>query len=308
MQVLTRDRIQYAFDRRIEPALHVRPGETITVQTEDSRAGRTRTPETTTPQFLREMRAAGYHGNPVSGPIFVEEAQPGDALAVRIHEVRCDNLGYFGYWPFLYHLSDWFSDPVTELVDIRDGEVRYQMRTSRGDYAVRIPVQPMIGCIGTAPPLEVITTGGTGRYGGNLDTPEIRAGSTLYLPVAVPGGLLSLGDCHAHQGDGEVSGIEMRAEIILSIDVLKGGGQGQSWPRIETPTHLVTVGCDRPLESAQWLAIREMVVWLEQRYGWSKEEARRLLGLVCDVRPGQAQVAMYTMRLLVAKAHLPPPE
>ena len=78
-----------------------------------------------------------------------------------------------------------------------------------------------------------------------------------------------------------------------------------SWFRIETPTHLVSVALDRPLESAQWLAIREMILWLEERYGWTKAEARLLLGLNCDVRPGQAQVGLYSMRLLVPKSILP---
>jgi acetamidase/formamidase len=306
MQRVTRDKISYVFDRRLEPVLRVASGEVFQVETEDSRTGQTRTPETTRPEFLRAMRAKGYHGNPVTGPIYVGGAQPGDTLAVHIREMRCDTLGYFGYWPFLYHLDDWLTDPVTELVEIiRDGYVRYEMQTGAGTHLVRFPVRPMIGTIGTAPPLEVVASGSMGRHAGNLDVPEICPGSTVYLPVAVPGALLSLGDCHAHQGDGEVSGIEMRSEVTLSATVLKGWTRTMSWVRVETPTHLVSVACDRPLESAQWLAIREMILWLEERYGWTKVEARRLLGLVCDLRPGQAQVGLYSMRLLVPKDQLP---
>lgn len=305
MQRLTRDKISYVFDHRLEPVLRVQSGETFQVETEDSRTGRTRTHETTRPEFLRAMRAKGYHGNPVTGPIHVEGAEPGDTLAVHIQQMECDTLGYLGYWPFLYHLGDWFSDPVTELVEIRDGEVCFQLPTAAGAHAIRFPVQPMIGTIGTAPALEVIASGAMGRHAGNLDVPEVRAQSTIFLPVAVPGALLSLGDCHAHQGDGEVSGIEMRSVVTLSATVLKGWTRNMSWFRIETPTHLVSVALDRPLESAQWLAIREMILWLEERYGWTKAEARLLLGLNCDVRPGQAQVGLYSMRLLVPKSILP---
>ena len=114
-------------------------GETFIVETEDSRTGRTRTPETTTPEFLRAMRAKGYHGNPVTGPIYIEGAEPGDALAVRIHDMKSDTLGYLGYWPFLYHLDDWITDPVTELVEIRDGQVRCAFHARSGTHNLRSP-------------------------------------------------------------------------------------------------------------------------------------------------------------------------
>jgi acetamidase/formamidase len=305
MHRISRDRISYAFDRRLEPVLRVADGEVFQVETEDSRTGRTRTPETTRPEFLKAMRARGYAGNPVTGPIHVAGAEPGDTLAVHIQAMECDTLGYFGYWPFLYHLSDWFTEPVTELVEIKGGEVRFTMPTAAGPHPLRIPVRPMIGCISTAPPLEVHTTSGATRFGGNLDVPEVAPDSIVYLPVAVPGGLLFLGDCHPYQGDGEVSGCEMRSVVTLSVRVLKGWTRNQGWPRIETPTHLVAVGAGSPAESAQWLAIREMILWLEERHGWTREEARMLLALTGDLRPGQMQVVPYTMRFIVPKEHLP---
>ncbi|MBM3459852.1 MAG: hypothetical protein FJX77_15130 [Armatimonadetes bacterium] len=305
MQRVTRDQISYVFDRRRDPVVRVQPGERFQVETEDSRTGRTRTPETTRPEYLRAMRARGYHGNPVTGPIWVEGAEPGDALAVSLHEMECDTLGYFGYWPFLYHLQDWLPDPVTGLVEIRNGLVSYTMETNAGDHSVRIPCAPMIGCIGTAPALEVPTTGSAGRFGGNLDVPEVAPGSTVYLPVSVPGALLYLGDCHPYQGDGEVSGCEMRSVVTLSVTLVQGGLAAQGAPRIETETHLVSVGVGSPAETAQWQAIREMILWLETRYGWSKADARMLLALTGDLRPGQMQVHPYTMRLRIPKEHLP---
>jgi amidase len=307
MQRVTRDRIQYAFDRHPPAVLRVAPGEAFEVETEDSRTGLTRTPETTTPEFVKSLRSKGsYYGNPVTGPVWIEGAAPGDVLAVRIHSMECDTLGYFGYWPFLYHLQDWFSEPVTRLVEIRDGAVSHVMQTKTGPHAVRIPTRPMAGCIGTAPDLEVPTTAQAGRFGGNLDVPEVCPGSVVYLPVSVPGGYLYVGDCHPYQGDGELSGCEMRSLIRLSVEVRKGWQMGQSCVRIETMTHLVTVGVGSPSEAAQWQAIRDMIVWLEERHGWSKDDARTLLALTGDVRPGQMLVTPYTMRLCVAKEHLPP--
>lgn len=305
MQRATRDQYAHAFDRHRNPVLNVAPGEVFEVETEDSRCGRTRTPETTTPQFLRAMRAKGYLGNPVTGPIRVAGALPGDTLAVEILNIECDTLGYAGYWPMLYHLDDWFSEPVTVLVQIKDGLVHYDLPTDSGTVPIRMPIKPMIGCIGTAAEIEVITTSTAGRQGGNLDVPEVGIGATIYLPVSVAGGWLYLGDCHPYQGDGEVAGCEMRSLVTLRAQVLKDWTKNMQWPRLETPDHLVTIGCDRPLESAQWLAIREMILWLEERFGWTKAQARLFINLASDLRPGQVQTGNYTMRLLVPKNQLP---
>lgn len=306
MQRATRDRISYIFDRRLGPVLCVQQGEVFQVETEDARTGQTRTAETIRPEHVKALRSRGpYYGNPVTGPFHVAGADPGDTLAVDVHAMECDTLGFCAYWPFVYHLEDWFREPVTELVEIHDGQVSFTLKTAAGSHALRIPVRPMIGCIGTAPHLEAPTTGSAGRFGGNLDVPEVAPGNVVYLPVAVPGAMLYLGDCHPYQGDGEVSGCEMRALVTLSVRVLKGWTRAPAWPRVETPTHLVTIGAASPAESAQWIAVRDMIVWLEERYGWSKADARMLLALTGDLRPGQMQVTPYTMRLLVPKEHLP---
>lgn len=306
MQRVTRDHIQYVFDRHPAPVLRVNPGEVFEVETEDARTGKTRTPETTTPEYVKSLRSKGqYYGNPVTGPLWIEGASPGDVLAVHLHAIDCDTLGFFGYWPFVYHLQDWLKEPFTGLVDIRDGFVSYTMQTRSGPHRVRVPISPMAGCIGTAPELEVPTTSSAGRFGGNLDVPEVCAGSIIYLPVAVAGGYLYIGDCHPYQGDGELAGCEMRSLIRMSVEVRRPWRAMQNCVRIETPTHLVTVGVGSPAEYAQWQAIRDMIVWLEERYGWTTDEARTLLALTGDVRPGQMLVVPYTMRLCVAKEHLP---
>jgi amidase len=297
---ITRDKTTVVFDRQLAPVARVQPGEVFAVETEDSRSGRTRTPETTTPEFLLAMRRAGYYGNPVTGPIYVAGAEPGDTLAVHIHAQECDTLGYMGYWPFLFHLEDFFDKPDTTLVDIRDGHVIFP--TSRG--VARIPVRPMIGTIGTTPPVEAVLSGGMGRHGGNLDTQEVCVGSTVYLPVFVEGALLALGDCHAIQSDGELNEVEMRSVVTLSVDVLKGRSPVMSWPRIETPDALVTVAVATPLEEANRLALRDMILWLEERIGVSRREAYFLVGLAGHARPGQVQVPLYSMRCIMPKAVL----
>ncbi len=299
MQRVTRDQVTVVFDRRLPPVARVRPGETFVVETEDSRGGRTRTPETTTPEFLLAMRRRGYYGNPVTGPIYVEGAESGDTLAVHIHAQECDTLGYMGYWPSLFHLEDFFDRPDTTLVEIRDGHVIF-------DDQIHIPVRPVIGTIGTTPAVEAVLSGGMGRHGGNLDTQEVCAGSTIYLPVYVEGALLGLGDCHAIQSDGELNEVEMRSVVTLSCDVVKGRSPVMSWPRIETPDALVTVAMASPLEEAARLALREMILWLEELTGLSKREAYYLVGLAGHARPGQIQVPLYSMRCLMPKQFLPP--
>ena len=296
-----RSALSPTFDGRREPVLRVRPGERFVVETEDARGGETRVPERTTPEYLRAMQARGWIGNPVTGPIHVEGAEPGDTLAVHIEEIAGDSLGFTTNWPHLMHMADWFADPETVLMPIADGEIHF-------DETIRIPTRPMIGTIGTAPRLQALAAGTSGPHGGNLDVPEVRAGSTLFLPVEVPGAALYLGDCHARQNDGETRALEMRADVTLTVEVSRGRPQGMRWPRIETADALVTIGCDRPLEEALVIAVREMVLWLESLTDWTKEKCLNLAGLVADCRPGQAIPGIgipYTMRCIMPRTYLP---
>lgn len=298
MQRITREQLTPVFDRRLPPVASVKPGEVFWVETEDSRGGLTRIPEHTTPEYLLAIRKRGYHGNPVTGPIFVEGAQPGDTLAVHIIEQKCDTLGYMAYWPFLFHLEDFFDKPSTVLCEIRDG------KTILFGNDIEIPVRPMIGTIGVAPAMEAILSGSMGRHCGNVDVQEICAGSTVYLPVYVEGALLCLGDCHAIQSDGEIGSVEMRSEIKLSCDVIKGRSPNMTWPRIETADTLVTVAVGTPLEEAMRQSLREMIFWLEELTGMSKHEAYLLIGCVGHSRPGQAQVPHYSMRCIFPQKYL----
>ncbi len=303
MQRITRDRLTGVFDRRAPPVGYslaggVHPGERIVVETENSRGGLTRTPAATTPEALWAVRWRGYVGNPVTGPIDVEGARPGDTLLVHIHQQTCDTLGYQEYWPWRFHLEEFFDQPSTVLRDIRDGHVLL-------DHGVRVPVRPVIGTNGTAPAVEAILSAGMGRHGGNLDVPEIGPGSTVHLPVEVEGALPALGDCHAVQADGEIGQVEMRSEVTLSCEVRPGRSPVMTWPRVETPDALVAVAVATPLEEALRLALREMILWLEELTGLSRHEAYLLVGAVGHARPGQAQVSHYSMRCIMPRAYLP---
>src|SRR5207248_1220058 len=132
-------------------------------------------------------------------------------------------------------------------IDLERGVVRYHARKS--DHTVELPLKPMLGTVGVAPAAgEVRATIVPDRHGGNLDTPEIRAGATLYLGINIEGGLFSLGDGHARQGQGEVCGVAVEAAMAttLVVDVVKG--VYTPWPRIESDSHLGCIGAARPLE------------------------------------------------------------
>jgi amidase len=302
MQRITRERIGYLLDRRIPPVAVVRDGETVLVETEDARTGRARLPEHTTTEWLYGLHQPGpYYSNPVTGPLLVEGAEPGDTLAVTIEEIVCDTQGFTGFWPESAHFPEWFPEPQTRIFPIEHGEVVFNEQ-------IRFPTRPMVGTIGTAPHLEALSTHGSGRYGGNMDCPDVKPGATLFLPVNVPGALLFLGDCHAAQGDGEFCGgaIEQRADVTLTVRLQKGRPRSMRWPRLILDDALVTIGCDKPLESAMKHALGDMILWLEEEYGLTRAEAYMLLTHVGDARACQVSVAPYTMRVRMPRAYLPP--
>jgi acetamidase/formamidase len=303
MRRLTLDQHGYDPRRPAEPLLTVRSGETIVVETEDTRSGQVRTPDQLTPAALWRYRAdrdAGRFKTPLTGPIAVEGAAPGDLLAVTIERIAPDSLGFTGTWPFLQ--PDWFTDPVTRFVEVRDGWVRY-------DERVRFPVRPMIGCLGCTPPPESDLGSQPGPYGGNMDCPEVSPGNTLLLPVALPGGQFYVGDAHAAQGDGEVcgGGIEVRAEVTLTLTVRRGRPATMTWPRIETPDALVVVAAARHLEDALNLAVRDLCYWLRDDHGFTLADAFLVAtqvadGRACQVLPGTP--GPHVMRVRMPRAYL----
>ena len=283
MQRIRRE--QFGYDPRVPgaPLASVRSGETIVVETEDTRSGQVRTPAQATPEGLerfRRDRDAGKFKSPLTGPIMVEGAEPGDVLAVTIERIVPDSVGFTGTWPFLQ--PDWFAEPVTRFVEVRDGWVHY-------DERVRFPARPMIGCLGCTPPPGSGHSSAPGPYGGNMDCPDVRPGHTLLLPVGIPGAGFYVGDAHAAQADGEFcgGGIEVRAEVTLTLAVRKGKPAGMTWPRIETPDAIVVVAAAPHLEDALNLAVRDLCYWLRDDHGYALADAFLVATQVADGRACQ---------------------
>ncbi len=165
-----------------------------------------------------------------------------------------------------------------------------------------LPLNPMIGSIGTAPKVE-IQSFMLGQFGGNLDCPDICKGSRIYFPVFTEGGLLYLGDVHAIQGDGESnSPVEVSSEIVLTLNIIKG--KTIHWPRLETDQYIEIIGVTRPLDDAFRVATVEMVKWLVEDYGFEKWDATLFLGLVNKIQINQCANPLYSLSVKVPKAVL----
>jgi acetamidase/formamidase len=293
------------------PLARIQPPAVLEVFTEDCFAGRVRS-ET---DLVSEVCEFPYL-NPQTGPFYIEGAAPGDTLAVHFVSIEpardwgaSTTVPLFGALSAT-HVTALLHDPLPEIVwlwqlDRAQGTCRFTAR--RGDFTVDLPLNPMHGTVGVAPAnLEVRSALVPDAFGGNMDTPEMRAGVTCYLGVNVEGALFSLGDGHARQGEGETCGVavETAMNTVLAVDLIKG--RPCAWPRLESDTHIMSAGSARPLEDAFRIAQHDMVQWIAADYGLDVLDAYQLvtqavespLANVCD--PNYTSVAKMPKRYLPA--------
>jgi acetamidase/formamidase len=229
-------------------------------------------------------RGPGAH--PMTGPIQVEGAEPGDVLEIRILEIDyLTPYGVSGFLPAGGSLPDQFP-----YAGLRFFEFDLEAGTAAmGDSGLSVPLRPFFGSIGVAPP-EMrgrISSGPPSYHGGNLDNKELVAGTTLFLPVHVAGANLSIGDGHAAQGDGEVSGTAIETSLTGTVEVLLHKDVRLRWPRAETETHYMSMGLHTDLDEAARIAVLEMVEFLVDRHGISREDAYVLCSVALDLRVTQ---------------------
>ena len=263
------------FSDAIPPVLHIFPGDTVRTWTVD--AGGT--------DSKGVRRSQG--GNPETGPFYVEGAFPGDTLVVKLNRVRLNrdsagsgdrivgsalNPGYVERTKY----KDKFDSEWT--LDLEHGVARLKKPSEHlKNYTVKL--QPMLGCIAVAPPAhQSMRTGFLGSYGGNMDYNQMREGTTLYLPVYTPGALLFLGDGHAAQGDGELTGdaLETSMQVEFTVGLVKG--QSTNGPRAESDEYLMSMGIGNSLPEALQLATTQLVNWLQKDYKLEPNEAAVVLG------------------------------
>lgn len=294
MQRLPLGPLYYEFSRHNQPRLKIQPGETVLVESEDAFSGQIRTNDG------RRDKIAKPYGNPQTGPIWVEGAEPGDTLAVAIEDIQPSIGQCATRTSDPKQLAQWLGNDCphgTHVCPIRDGLVFWSDQ-------IALPYRPMLGCIGTAPDTGVPTTGPAGPHGGNMDIIETCPGNTVYLPVFVEGAYLYLGDAHATMGHGELSasGLEMPAHTTITVNVIKD--KKIPGPRIESPDEIMTIATGCPMERSIAQAYAWLILWMEAEYGWDRWRAYDLL-----THAGQISVGYYdigTVATKIAKSYLTP--
>jgi acetamidase/formamidase len=253
--------------------------------------------------------------NPLTGPFYIEGAEPGDTLAVKILDLKVDgNQGIGALAPGFgainaTNYTPMINPPIPEKIwfypiDHASNTATFQALDSK--YKVKIPLHPFFGCIGVAP------SGGEARssvvpeaFGGNLDSPEASAGNTVYFPVNATGAMLFLGDGHAAMGDGEVAGTAIEVPLRGRVQVRVIKGQKINWPRFENDEYIMTVGAYRPLDDALRIAFTELVGWIHSDYGLSDLDAYELLSKVAEIHLNEMVDPNYVVVAKIKKSFLP---
>ncbi len=303
------EELKYTFGG-VAPTHHIPPGTRIVSWTEDCFDGALNKPG----QKPGEVLKPG-HDNPQTGPFYVDGAEPGDTLAVRIEKLEpAREYGVSVAFPGFGALKG--TDRTAMLgpdlpetvwfytVDRAKGVAR--TRSQDGTLAWEVPLAPFLGCLGVSPAYgEARSTIVPDSFGGNMDCPEVRAGNTIYLGVRVPGGLLSFGDGHYAMGDGEIMGtaIEGAMNVELTVDLIKH--KDTAWPRIENAEWIMTVGAARPLEDAARIAFKEMVRWVQEKTGLSEMDAYEFVSQNAKAPITEIVDPEYTVTVKIPKSRLP---
>lgn len=288
---LSKEHFVYAMDKKHKPALKVKSGETIVVDTYDCFENQIQS-ETTPIESVDWNRV-----NPATGPIFVEGAEPEDTLKVHIDHIELGERGVMVTGPELGVMGHRMEEFNAKIIPIRDGQAIFNENLS-------LPLNPMIGVIGVAPEKDGISCGIPGTHGGNMDTKLVTNGATLYFPVFHKGGLLSLGDLHAAMGDGEisVSGIETPAQVTITVEVIKG--KSFSYPFLQNKEGLATLVSKETLDEAVDTSVELMIDFLLPQTDMTLSELTMLMSAVGQVQVSQVVDPLKTARFFVPSSIL----
>jgi len=284
------------FDAAFPPVLTVAPGDTVTVQCVSGRPEVLPPPGSglAIPPALRAILEANpqrFTGHIVTGPIAVAGAEPGDALEVRIEAIEPGaDWGYNAIRPLAGTLPEDFHETVISHIPVDRARMVCTL-----PWGTELKLAPFFGVMGVAPPPAFgrISSIQPRLHGGNLDNKELVAGSSLFLPVWVPGANFSCGDGHGVQGDGEVcvTALEMCLTGTFTFLLHKGGGAGKPllrYPRAETATHYISMGMHEDMDQAMKTALREMIAFICARSNLSREQAYQFCSLAVDFHVTQS--------------------
>jgi acetamidase/formamidase len=286
-----------------KPVLRVKPGDIVVAETEDAFGGKI-TKESDSPSKLLNFPFL----NPQCGPIAVEGAEKGDAVAVHIHSIAPRGEQPIGTTALISEFGGLVGTMHTALLhDPLPERVKKMEVTERGvrfNSEITLPYEPFLGTLGVSPEIEAVTSLQPDYWGGNMDLPDVCPGAILYFPVFHKEAYLYLGDCHATQGDGELCGVavEMKSTTTIQIDLIKNWPI--AWPRLENERLIMAIGSGRPMEDATRIAYRELIRWMVEDYGWDKYEAYFFLTQAGRVRLGNMVDPKYTLGASVLKTYL----
>jgi amidase len=294
----------------VAPVRRVKPGTVLELWSEDAFAGKVRGVDDLVSQVIEFPFV-----NPLTGPVHIEGAEPGDTLAVHFVSIEpsrdwaaSTTIPLFGALTTT-HTTPGLQEPLPEVVWMYDVDtvartVAFRARFS--DDQVSLPLDPMHGTVGVAPAnLEARSSLVPDAHGGNMDTPEMRTGVTCFLGVNVEGALFALGDGHCRQGEGETCGVAVEAamDTTVIVDVLKG--VPTPWPRIESDDHLMSTGSARPLEDAFRIAQHDLVTWVGEECGLDPLDAYQLVTQACESPIANVCDPNYTVVAKIRKRYLP---
>ncbi len=286
-----------------DPVLHIKPGDVVVVETRDAFEGKIRS-EQDKPTELLQMPFL----NPQNGPIMVEGAEKGDALAVYIESMvprgpnprgTCCMIPEFGALTGTYYTAT-LNDPLPEKVR----KIHLDEEWVQWSDRVKLPYKPHIGTLSCSPEIDSINSLTPDNHGGNMDLPDMGPGSITYLPVRTKGARLFIGDAHACQGDGEVCGVAVEYPTVTTIKVDLIKNWAIEWPRLEREDFIMAIGSTRPLEDAARIAYRELIRWMVQDYGFDKWDAYMMLSQCGMVRLGNFVDPKYTVGAAIRKKFL----
>jgi len=294
---LSSDKVHSRWNKDLEPVLTVSAGDTVSIEARDTSDNQIH------PGFtmddLGEVDTDRIH--PLTGPIYIEGAEPGDTLVISIGTITPASWGFnivppggknFGFLSEKpYEASIRFMD-----IDNNKGIVKFS-------DSIQLPLSPFLGVMGVAPRDKgEIRTLTPGEHGGNLDLKELGTGTKLYLPVFVNGALFSTGDCHAIQGDGEVTGaaVECAGKAVLTFSLIKG--TNETFPRAETATHYITLGFEEELTAAARNATERMINFISKEKNITESEAYSLCSIAADVRITQVVNGIMGAHVMMPKA------
>jgi acetamidase/formamidase len=302
--------LKYTYAASYAPVARLKPGDILETNTVDCFGNAIKKPGDTLSMAKGD--------NPLTGPFFIEGAEPGDTLAVKILDIKVDsNQGIGALAPGFGAINStnytpMINPPIPEKIwfypiDHASNTATFQALDSK--FSVKFPLHPFFGCIGVAP------AGGEARssvvpeaFGGNMDSPEASVGNTAYFPVNVSGAMLFLGDGHAAMGDGEIAGTALEVPLRARVQVQVIKGQKINWPRFENDEYIMTVGAYRPLDDALRIAFTELVGWIHNDYGLSELDTYELLSKVGEIHLNEMVDPNYVIVAKVKKRFLPSPK